>query len=326
MGSVLPRQRSSDQHAAAAGGHQSLAPDDFRDVYGGPPRTVLLRSFGGEAADYHSPAGHQYTNYGGSEAFCRRPYADGRAAAVPTEQGFFDDIFSARRHTRSRSRSKSKSSSAVSSDEFPSGFCRPVATGGRADPTLSSFTSRLRPVTIPSRRYDSSPPSSTSTRGEHQSSFTCATAAYPAARYYYGDVKAGRSNHGRADGGGAAATRHHRNPRGSFCCFTSNPETSSNAPSFRQTRGARSPAAETTITDYSGADCGYYYSPPSATSSSLFTNPLARTPRRLEEVVMEVRERAPLLMDDGDDIDSVGAAAVDEAIAWAKERFWSQAR
>ncbi|RCV22969.1 hypothetical protein SEVIR_4G275000v4 [Setaria viridis] len=330
MGSVLPRQRSSEQQHAGGGGHQSLAPDDFRDVYGGPPRTVLLRSFGGEAADYHSPTGHhQYMNYGGAEAFCRRPYADGRAAAVPTEQGFFDDIFGARRHTRSRSRSKSKSSSAVSSDEFPAGFCRPVATGSRADATFSSFTSRLRPVTIPSRRYDSSPPSSTSTIGEYQSSFTCSTAAYPAARYYYGDAKAaGRSSNHSRGGDGSAAAHRRRHQRGSsnFCCFTSNPETSSNAPSFRQTRGARSPAAETTITDYSGADYGYYYSPPSATSSSLFTNPLARTPRRLEEVVMEVRERAPLLMDDGDDIDSVGAAAVDEAIAWAKERFWSQAR
>ncbi|CAL5040010.1 unnamed protein product [Urochloa decumbens] len=338
MGSVLPRQRSSDQQlAAGAGGHQSLAPDDFRDVYGGPPRTVLLRSFTGEgaAADYHSPAGHgQYMSYGGgrgAEAFCRRPYPDGRAAAaVPTEQGFFDDIFGARRHTRSRSRSMSKSSSAVSSDEFPAGFCRPVATGGRADATLSSFTSRLRPVTIPSRRYDSSPPSSTSTMGEYQSSFTCSTAAYPAARYYYGgDGKAG-GGRGAGHGSAEAAHRRRRHQRGSsnFCCFTSNPETSSNAPSFRQTaRAARSPAAETTITDYSGADYGYYYSPPSATSSSLFTNPLARTPRRLEEVVMEIRERAPLLMDGGgDDIDSVGAAAVDEAIAWAKERFWSQAR
>ncbi|CAN6215929.1 unnamed protein product [Urochloa humidicola] len=338
MGSVLPRQRSSDQQLAG-GGHQSLAPDDFRDVYGGPPRTVLLRSFAGEAAaaDYHSPAG-QYMSYGagaGSEAFCRRPYTDGRTAvAVPTEQGFFDDIFGARcRHnTRSRSRSMSKSSSAVSSDEFPAGFCRPVATGGRADATLSSFTSRLRPVTIPSRRYDSSPPSSTSTMGEYQSSFTCSTAAYPAARYYYGGgdgnkATGGRSSHsgGRAGDGSAAHRRRHRCGSSNFCCFTSNPETSSNAPSFR--RGARSPAGETTITDYSaGADgYGYYYSPPSATSSSLFTNPLARTPRRLDEVVMEVRERAPLLMDDGagDDIDSVGAAAVDEAIAWAKERFWS---
>jgi hypothetical protein len=45
-------------------------------------------------------------------------------------------------------------------------------------------------------------------------------------------------------------------------------------------------------------------------------------------VVREVRERAPLLLmdDDDGDIDSVGAAAVDEAIAWAKERFWSEAR
>jgi hypothetical protein len=147
MGSVMLRRRSPDQqHNAGGGGHQSLAPDDFRDVFGGPPRTVLLRSFHGEAAaDYHSPAGHQYG--GRAEAFCRRAYADGRAAALPTEEGFFDDIFvgAARRHARSRSRSnKSKSSSAVSSDELPSGFCRPVDTGGRVDATLSSFTSRLR--------------------------------------------------------------------------------------------------------------------------------------------------------------------------------------
>lgn len=185
-----------------------------------------------------------------------------------------------------------------------------------------------RPVTIPSRRYDSSPPSSSSTRGDNQSSFTCSTAAYPAARYCYGDVKSGQANSSSA---ASSATgqyhRHHqRTSSRGFCCFTSNPETSSNAPSFRRTRRAPlSPAAETTITDFSGEDYGYYYSPPSATSSSLFTNPLARTPRGFEHVVMEVRERAPLLMDDGDDIDSVGAAAVDEAIAWAKERFWSHA-
>ncbi|XP_062178382.1 uncharacterized protein LOC133883169 [Phragmites australis] len=325
IGSVLPRQRSPDLHAD--GGHQGLAPDDFRDVFGGPPRTVLLRSFHGEGADYRSTTGHQYTNYG--DAFCRRPYGDGRgqlapAPAVPTEVGFFDDIFGTR-HMRSRSRSKSKSSSGFSSEELPSGFCRPVVSGSRVDATLSSFTSRLRPVTIPSRRYDSSPPSTASTRGEYQSSFTCSTAAYPAARHYFGEFKAGRWNHSSADDS-TVATQHHRHPRpsSSFCCFTSNPETTSNAPSFRRTRRARSPEAETTITDYSCTDYGYHYSPPSATSSSLFTNPLARTPRRLEEVAMEVRERAPLLMDDGD-IDSVGAAAVDEAIAWAKERFWSQA-
>jgi hypothetical protein len=195
-------------------------------------------------------------------------------------------------------------------------------------------------VTIPSRRYDSSPQSSTSTRGtEYQSSFTCSTAAYPAARYYYGgDAKnassrSSTSNHSRAVGGGSpspAATRNHRGGS-SFCCFKSNPETSSDAPSFRQAaaRGAAwSPAAETTVTD-GDYGYGYYHSPPSATSSSsLFTNPLARTPRRVEDVAREVRERAPLLLmdDDDGDIDSVGAAAVNEAIAWAKERFWSQAR
>jgi hypothetical protein len=35
----------------------------------------------------------------------------------------------------------------------------------------------------------------------------------------------------------------------------------------------------------------------------------------MEDVVMEVRERASLLMDDGNDIDSVSATTVNEAIA-----------
>jgi hypothetical protein len=38
-----------------------------------------------------------------------------------------------------------------------------------------------------------------------------------------------------------------------------------------------------------------------------------------------VRERAPQLMVYDGDIDSVGTNIVDEAIVWAKERFWSQA-
>uniref|UniRef100_A0A0E0E5B5 Uncharacterized protein n=1 Tax=Oryza meridionalis TaxID=40149 RepID=A0A0E0E5B5_9ORYZ len=333
MGSVLPRQRSSDHHAGGGGGgggRQSLAPDDFRDVFGGPPRTVLLRSFyGGEAAaeSYHSPAMAQQHHH-----------------------GFFDDIFGAGRHARSRSRS-TKSSSVVSSDEFAAGpaFYRPAfaSSGCRGgDATLSSFASKLRPIAIPSRRYDSSPPSTASTRCDYQSSFTCSTAAYPASRCYYYAGRTTATNHSSAASSAAAgeshaAAQHHRHHHrggggGGFCCFTSNPETTSNGHSFRRTRAggrrARSPAATDTDTatewsQYSHADYGYYYSPPSAASSSAFGNPLPRTPRRLEEVVMEVRERAPLLMDDdgGGDIDSVGAAAVDEAIAWAKERFWSQA-
>lgn len=367
MGAVLPRQRSSDGQHGAGTGHQGLAPDDFRDVFGGPPRTVLLSSFYGDtAADYHAAAGHggQYPHnysYGGAtDAFCRR---DGRSkmppAAVPTEEGFFDDIFGARtRHAqRSRSRSKStKSSSVVSSDEFGSGRSafRSVATGGgRGDAALSSFASKLRPIAIPSRRYDSSPPSTASTRGEYQSTFTCSTAAYPACRYYYGNggdwtnqsssTVSVSGNGAAAESSSATAPRHHRGASSGFCCFTSNPETSSRDPSFRRTqrRGARAaqpPADESSATtECSGAaDYGWYYSPSSAASSSLFGNPPPRrTPHQLEEAVMthrleeammmEVRERAPLLVDDDGDIDSVGAAAVDEAIAWAKERFWSQA-
>ncbi|XP_010229448.1 uncharacterized protein LOC104581344 [Brachypodium distachyon] len=213
--------------------------------------------------------------------------------------------------------------------------------------------SAIQLIVIPSRRYDSSPPSTASTRGEYQSTFTCSTAAYPVCRYYYGNggdwtnqnssTASARGNGAAAESSPATAPRHHRGASSGFCYFTSNPEATSHDPSFRQTqrRGgrARQPLADdrSATTECSGAaDYGWYYSPSSAASSSLFGNPPPRrTPHQLEEAVMphrleeammmEVRERAPLLMDDDGDIDNVGAAAVDEAIAWAKERFWSQA-
>uniref|UniRef100_A0A0D9WT93 Uncharacterized protein n=1 Tax=Leersia perrieri TaxID=77586 RepID=A0A0D9WT93_9ORYZ len=339
MGSVLPRQRSSENHAGGeGGGRQGLAADDFRDVFGGPPRTVLLRSFYGETAAndgyHHSPAMAGQQLYGGG-AFCRRPCGGVGDGRVPTEVGFFDDIFGAGRHVRSRSRSTAKSSSAISSDDFAA--CR----GGGA--TLSSFASKLRPIAIPSRRYDSSPPSSTAstTRCDYQStSFTCSTAAYPASRCYF--ATGGRTTTATNHSSAAGAGDHHRqshNRGGGFCCFTSNPPTTSNGHSFRRSTtrrgGGRTTAAaidadeDDTDTEaaWSNADYGYYYSPPAPSSSSAASSSVfgGGRRRRMEEVVMEVRERAPLLMDDGDDVDSVGAAAVDEAIAWAKERFWSQA-
>ncbi|XP_048542995.1 uncharacterized protein LOC125521971 isoform X2 [Triticum urartu] len=108
---------------------------------------MLLCSFCGDVAapDYHATAaghGGQYPYYsygGGADALCRC----GRPATmtVPTEEGFFDDIFGARaRQLRSRSRSKStKSSSVISFDEFGSGRSafRSVTTSGGAVKLLS---------------------------------------------------------------------------------------------------------------------------------------------------------------------------------------------
>jgi hypothetical protein len=56
-------------------------------------------------------------------------------------------------------------------------------------------------------------------RGEYQSSVTCSTAAYSAARYYYSHVnKSGRSANN------SSAVQHQRTSSRSFCCFTSNPK------------------------------------------------------------------------------------------------------
>lgn len=155
MSSKTPRRTDkttySDFTRRRASLSDTLDPEDFADVYGGPPQTVLLRRFSGEFVvsppsfydevfrpqDLASPV----VNVGRSLKAFRIP--------EPTES-FFGDIFGSECDRRSRdrsrpaskaksvSKSKSNSSSVLSSEELS-----PMRTAIN-DAALSSFASKLR--------------------------------------------------------------------------------------------------------------------------------------------------------------------------------------
>ncbi|KAJ4842775.1 hypothetical protein Tsubulata_010768 [Turnera subulata] len=143
-------------------------PDDFADVFGGPPRSVLHRKFSGDFARSSSSTSSSATSF--YEEVFRPPEfvsattalkgGGGRslpAFRIPAKgERFYSDVFGAEdggRRSRERSRptskgkSKSNSSSVLSSEEL-SPLRRPV-TGD--DAALYSFASKLRPINVPTR-------------------------------------------------------------------------------------------------------------------------------------------------------------------------------
>lgn len=156
----VPRRRSMEDIAATRHSMDArLDPDDFSDVFGGPPRSVLSHKF---------PA--DFTRSSSSSSFYEEifpPAADslskgkkngGRslpAFRIPARgDGFYSDVFRlsdegrrSRQRSRANSKSKSNSSSVLSSEDL-SPQRRPV-TGD--DVALSSFASKLRPISVPYR-------------------------------------------------------------------------------------------------------------------------------------------------------------------------------
>ncbi|XP_073008841.1 uncharacterized protein [Typha latifolia] len=316
IGSLLPRRRSTDQPRRGSGDGGDLDPNDFRDVFGGPPRTLLLRQFSGELRP--SPVASLYdevfrpSERGGGGKGGRRlpglriPRRAEAARILRTEEGFYDDIFGsdgaggARRRSRSRSKS---SSSVVSSEEVSPPLRHGPPTYGDGDAVLSSFVSKLRPITIPSRRYDSSTPSTIS--GGDRSSHRCMAIPCPRRSYV-------------ADFNNSSGGISNRRSNIGFCCF-SPPETVS----FRQS--LKKPPWDAAAV--SEADS------PSSVISSVLNDRIPVKAAEVEEMVVDEMEEGDT--EDNSFIieidchrrrkeDSEGATAVDEAIAWAKEKFWNQ--
>lgn len=149
----LPRRRSAEHAstrsifaaAAAKDSHMTLDPDDFADVFGGPPRSVLPRQLSrGSTSLYEEifrPPNFCSTakNSGGSLPAFRVPARN---------EDFYSDIFGSgddgrqrksRERSRPNSKAKSKSSSVLSSEELSP--LRPVIGD---DVAFSSFASKLR--------------------------------------------------------------------------------------------------------------------------------------------------------------------------------------
>jgi hypothetical protein len=150
MAPSLPRRRSVEDTSSRRSlfGHagSTLDADDFADVFGGPPRSVLQRKFSGDFSNSNC----FYEEIFRKPEFVTPATSGGRslpAFRIPARsEGFYSDIFGSdddRRRSRERSRptskAKSNSSSALSSEELSP--LRPVIGD---DVALSSFASKLR--------------------------------------------------------------------------------------------------------------------------------------------------------------------------------------
>lgn len=163
-----PRRSTEDStsHRLKPISDDPLNPEDFRDVFGGPPQTVLSRQF--STGFPRSPSSSSSTSFYYEEIFRPSEKAaatrkSGRslpAFRIPgqtrkssdhrnqhkrqSNNGFYSDIFGLEDETvviRSRSRSKASSSSVLSSEEL-SPF-RPAIAVDRDD-DVSFFASKLR--------------------------------------------------------------------------------------------------------------------------------------------------------------------------------------
>ncbi|XP_016435663.2 uncharacterized protein LOC107761886 isoform X1 [Nicotiana tabacum] len=143
-------------------GDSELDPEDFSDVFGGPPRSVLQRQFSA-CDDYTRPSNLSYDEMFRSQASMApaRCYRNFPEFKIPVEKGgrrfdhgFYGDIFGCneeeemmrRSRTRSGSKSKASSSSALSSEDISP--LRP-AIGGECYDDISFFATKLRPINVP---------------------------------------------------------------------------------------------------------------------------------------------------------------------------------
>ncbi|XP_043700376.1 uncharacterized protein LOC122651113 [Telopea speciosissima] len=167
MGMNIPRRRSTEETSSdrmrrtifgleASDSSLTLKPEDFQDVFGGPPRSILFRQFSGELTEPSSVQNSVGSWRGGGGGG-----GGGGVGGFRRSDGFYDDIFGSDddRRTRSRSKSESKSksksksnSSSVLSSEDLSPLGPPIAE----DVGFSSFASKLRPINIPCRWNSSS--------------------------------------------------------------------------------------------------------------------------------------------------------------------------
>ncbi|XP_054776728.1 uncharacterized protein LOC129285178 isoform X2 [Prosopis cineraria] len=156
----LPRRRSMEDRSSSrsrrsifAGGRsgcesENLDPEDFADVFGGPPRSLLAHKFSRSSSFYEEifrpPEFVSPATKGGRNLPVFR---------IPTKnEGFYSDIFGSdddrksRERSGSHSKAKSNSSSVLSSEELS-----PARPAIGDDVALSVFASKLRPINVPCR-------------------------------------------------------------------------------------------------------------------------------------------------------------------------------
>ncbi|KAL9314472.1 hypothetical protein ACSQ67_019924 [Phaseolus vulgaris] len=154
----LPRRRSMEDRSAsrtrrsiffaATAEAETLDPDDFADVFGGPPRSLLAHKFSRSNSFYEEvfrpPEFSSPANAKGGRSL--------PVFRIPAKnEAFYSDIFGSDDDRRSRERSgpqskaksKSNSSSALSSEELS-----PLRPAIGDDVALSAFASKLRRINL----------------------------------------------------------------------------------------------------------------------------------------------------------------------------------
>ncbi|XP_042007318.1 uncharacterized protein LOC121755937 isoform X1 [Salvia splendens] len=151
-------------HKPAASHRREATSDaeDFSDVFGGPPRTILSHQFSSGFA--RSSSSSSSTGYFYEEIFPASekaaPPPAGRSLPefrIPSghhkreEKGFYRDIFGwdDERVVRSRSRSKASSSSVLSSEELSP--LRPSFSVDGGGDDVYAFASKLKPINVRNR-------------------------------------------------------------------------------------------------------------------------------------------------------------------------------
>ncbi|XP_027343712.1 uncharacterized protein LOC113856192 [Abrus precatorius] len=150
----LPRRRSVEDRSSSrrrrstfsSSQSETVDADDFADVFGGPPRTLLAHKFSNSSSFYEEIFR--------PPEFTSQAPKGGRSLPVfripARNEGFYSDIFGSDDDRKSRERSgslsKANSSSALSSEELSP---RRPTIGD--DVALSGFSSKLRPINVPWR-------------------------------------------------------------------------------------------------------------------------------------------------------------------------------
>ncbi|KAK9151095.1 hypothetical protein Syun_009404 [Stephania yunnanensis] len=302
---------------------QPLQPQDFSDVFGGPPRTIAQRRF---SADFAAANANRHIGKGGSssstafyEDIFRSPERGDPASRgrnlpvfqIPGErvrggsrrtEGFYVDIFGADdyedqqrwRESKSKSNYKSNSDSSVLSSEDRSPLRPSISTD---DALFCSFTSKLRPINIPHRpnRSPSTYAGKQKMRGSPDYAWT---------RLHAGEFQFAENEHYRSNSW--------------FPRSTSSPETITVERNSCQSFKA-SPEDQDTDS-------------PSSAISSLYQD-LENKPKYIDKVLyddQEVEQEQVIMSSYVIEINSNKkevrdeCVALDEAIAWAKESFQSQ--
>ncbi|XP_057422348.1 uncharacterized protein LOC130716162 isoform X3 [Lotus japonicus] len=304
----LPRRRSVENRSSSrrqgsifsgsgVAHSEPVDADDFADVFGGPPRTLLAHKF--------SSSGSFYEGIFRQPEFVSPAMKGGRTLPVfripARKEKFYSDIFVSDDERKSRERSGSlsmaNSSSVLSSEELS-----PRRPTVEDDVALSAFASKLRPINVQWRWNSSTMMSEDCPSKQRVPYFPCNAEAFEI-QYQDNEYKA-----------------NFKSPHLGFSRRVSSPETISLDSNSYQGLNAF-------VDDWE-------LNSPISVASSLCQEPEAKS--SVHDIIEQGDDN-----DDSDDEDEImssyvievnsnlrredcEASSIDEAIAWAKEKFQSR--